>query len=268
MAQSIESWEHHIPTLCREREVLVYECRGQGPYPPPSFSLLDDTDDDPYRNVTLPYHADGFERVVSRTFPHSQKVDVAGFSFGGRVALASALLHPGRIRRLHLSGVGAHRDRYAEVVLDSWRDILGRNGGDQTFRLKSFGWSILLATYSDSFLAERGADVVSDWVERIERLNTVEGLRALMEQAQESGGEWDVLPMAERLAASGGVVPRERLVVGSHDRLATVEAVRKLNDVLGWGDDAVGVFKGCGHAVIMEEARLWREDLLSFLDHS
>ena len=33
-AQTITSWEHHVQSLSRNRDVLVYECLGQGPCPP------------------------------------------------------------------------------------------------------------------------------------------------------------------------------------------------------------------------------------------
>ena len=39
-AQTITSWEHHIGQLSRNRDVLVYECLGQGPYP----TCTDDVD--------------------------------------------------------------------------------------------------------------------------------------------------------------------------------------------------------------------------------
>lgn len=268
MAQSVESWEIHLPSLSLDRDVLVYECLGQGPAAPRDGGLSPSY----YRNVTLPFHAASFAEVVREAFPSSSlPVDVAGFSFGGRVAMAAVSCHPDLIRRVHVTGVAAQRDGYGRLVLKSWEDVLRRRSPprgdsvDDDVRLRAFGWSILTATYSDSFLSARGGDEVQSWVDQICRSNTIEGLSALLTQTHGSSDEdfWEPLSMAKRITALKRPA-RGMLTVGSLDRMSTPGEARRLSSSLGWDD--VRTYEGSGHAVPMERAREWRNDLLRFLD--
>ena len=78
--------------------------------------------------------------------------------------MAAASLEPKRIRQLHLTGVEAERDGLANVILASWKEILGPNSTDIddeeveeefdpihylskcTSRLCLFVWSYIRAT--------------------------------------------------------------------------------------------------------------------------
>eukprot|EP00804_Cyclotella_cryptica_P006145 CCRYP_018430-RA/>CCRYP_018430-RA protein AED:0.03 eAED:0.03 QI:0/0.5/0.66/1/0/0/3/1582/498 len=235
MAQSISSWEFHLQHLCSVRSVMVYEALGQGPPPPSEVCSIDGSDvtlEQYYRDVTLERQGRDFWEVVDEAFydPDSyyrqnfvggdgssvlseKQVDVAGFSFGGRVAMAAATLRPRRIRRLHLTGVGAERDEYATVVLTSWKEILGAHSETHadssaqwevsetdieeecdpelhssrcTARLRAFAWCIILSTYSEQFLASAGPRRVQAWVDGVCRYNTEEGLKALLMQTHGS----------------------------------------------------------------------------------
>ena len=98
-AQWIDSWTGHLRALARERQVLLFECRGQGG----ATSSLDVSCCD------LRTHAEDFAAVVEAGLDEhllNAPIDVCGFSFGGRVALAAAAAGDGpRIRRLCMSGV-------------------------------------------------------------------------------------------------------------------------------------------------------------------
>ena len=190
MAQSISNWEFHLSSLSQHRSVLMYEPIGQGPPPPPppphprannnSFP-----DQCYYDDVSLQRQGEDFWNVVDEAFfsPRSyyyqqqsligedamSTIDVASFSFGGRVSLAAATLQPNRIRRLHLTGVGAERDALANVHIACWKDLLANDSHDtihnnisrsprDNSRLRSFAWSIILASYSEQFLASVGPD--------------------------------------------------------------------------------------------------------------
>ena len=271
-AQTVHSWEHHLPALSLDRDVLVYECLGQGPAPPDPTLPQGGC----YRDVSLPFHADDFASVVGEAFPSEICVDVAGFSFGGRVALAAAVSWPGLIRRLHLTGVASSRDDYAEVVVASWRDLLMQGLKDRdvsataiermgdAVRLRAFAWSALMATHSDGFLARQGPGRLQMWVDNIIQQNTVEGLSALLEQTHLSDGDvWHPASMARRIAKNSDANIVGRICIGSLDRMSTVEEANHLAILLGWND--ITVFNDCGHAVPTEQARHWRNDLLEFL---
>jgi len=113
----------------------------------------------------------------------------------------------------------------------------------------------------------------------------MQGLRAILSQTHghEGGAEsepdqWTPAAMAQRMQSSQSGY---RIVVGSHDRMAPPEQALQLARILARENDAddnaeetfdgdnqsmFKVMEGCGHAVPMEEMRLWRQDVLEFLN--
>eukprot|EP00984_Skeletonema_dohrnii_P011254 scaffold4476_cov120-Skeletonema_dohrnii-CCMP3373.AAC.3 len=277
MAQSIASWEFHLPHFAKNRSVLIYECLGQGPLPSEEICSKVDLDTY-YEDVSLERQGSDFWNVVDEAFENDGKVDVVGFSFGGRVAMAAAVSQPNRIRRLHLTGVAAERDEYANVLLASWKEMLGANNVDimdqkendetNNSRLRAFAWSIILATYSEQFLASVGAARVHTWVDGVCKFNTQNGLKAILLQTHGGEGQWTPASMAEEMK---GYVESYRLVVGSNDKMASPDQVLRLAQLLGKQEGSKGethyyrVVEDCGHAVPFEAMRLWREDVIKYL---
>jgi len=298
MAQSISSWEFHLPHFAKDRSVLIYECLGQGPLPPEELCSKLDLDAY-YEDVSLKrqgsdfwnvvdeafftpgsyYHDNNNNNIVTKNDGGTPRVDVVGFSFGGRVAMAAAVSQPNRIRRLHLTGVGAERDEYANVILASWKEMLGANDnidiinekeGTNNSRLRAFAWSIILATYSEQFLASVGAARVLTWVDGVSKFNTQNGLRAILIQTHGGEGQWTPASMAEQIMK--GSVESFKLVVGSKDKMASPDQVLRLAQLLGQQegsehkeDECYRVIENCGHAVPFEAMRLWREDVIKYL---
>jgi pimeloyl-ACP methyl ester carboxylesterase len=321
MAQSISSWEFHLQHLSAVRSVMVYEALGQGPPPPSEVCSIDGLEvtlDQYYDDVTLERQGRDFWSVVDEAFFDTnsyyskyfdgesvelKQVDVAGFSFGGRVAMAAATIQPKRIRRLHLTGVGAERDEYANVILTSWKEILGVDDVQKgkrpiemeecdpelhssrcTSRLRAFAWSIILSTYSEKFLASAGPKRVQSWVEGVCQYNTEEGLRALLLQTHGSTMNqsnnthsssrtnsdldfWTPAVMAQRIKTNE-CVEYCRILVGSLDKMASPVQAEKLAQIIGLTDTADQHFRvldGHAHAVPMEALRSWRDDVVKFL---
>lgn len=276
MAQSIASWELHLPYFAKDRSVIIYECLGQGPHPPEE--ICSDLDSSYYADVSLKQQGLDFWSVVDEAFftPGSYyhdsndgvldkaQVDVVGFSFGGRVAMAAALSQPNRIRKLHLTGVGAERDEYANVILSSWKDMLlqNENNDADSSGLRAFAWSIILATYSEQFLGSVGSARVQTWVDSVCQFNTQRGLSAILMQTHGGEeGQWTPASMAEQ---TKGSIESYRLVVGSKDKMASTHQVQRLDQLLG-GNDSYRVIENCGHAIPFEAMRLWREDVIKYL---
>ena len=281
MAQSIASWEFHLPHFAKDRSVLIYECLGQGPLPPEEICSNAELDTY-YDDVSLERQGRDFWSVVDDAFGNNNdgKVDVVGFSFGGRVAMAAAVVQPNRIRRLHLTGVAAERDEYGNVLCLSWKEMLGANYIDimgekereetnnSNSRLRAFAWSIILATYSEQFLASVGAARVLTWVDGVCKYNTHSGLSAILLQTHGGEGQWTPASMAERMKGS---VESFKLVVGSNDKMASPDQVLRLAQLLGTEEEnkqdnsCYKVVENCGHAVPFEAMRLWREDVIKYL---
>lgn len=243
MAQSFRSWDHQLPYLSKNRKVIVYECLGQGR----NGSILN------LENVSLPAQATTLVETLDDL--SLEQVDLVGFSFGGRVAMATGCLHPKRLRKLHLTGVAADRSDYGHLAMEAWQDIIQSDRS-----LRSFAWSILMATYSPNFLRNQP---IERYLEHICQSNAAEGLLSLFEQAEVNNPDdpWHVVNMARQINEWG--IPG-KLCVGDLDLMAPPNHAKELCQILGWPSPEI--VSNCGHAVGLEAARARRTDVLSFLD--
>jgi len=148
-------------------------------------------------------------------------------------------------------------------------DIMNEKENEETnnSRLCAFAWSIILATYSEQFLASVGAARVQTWVDGVCKFNTQSGLKAILLQTHGGEGQWTPASMAEEMK---GYVESYKLVVGSNDKMAPPDQVLRLAQLLGTQDESkqdncCRVVENCGHAVPFEAMRLWREDVIKYL---
>jgi pimeloyl-ACP methyl ester carboxylesterase len=196
--------------------------------------------------------------------------DVVGFSLGGRIAMALACRHKQRVKRLHLTAVALERSTWGEVQITAWKDLLdyaATTHEDQQngTALRPFAWSILLASYAPDFL-DRYFDQLPLWVDKVCQQHTVVGLRALVNQTHsrqhhQNNDEWTVVTMARKL---DGLGIKGRLVVGEDDKLAPLNQVEALADLLQWPMPTV--LPGAAHVPPIETPRAWRQDIKDFLE--
>lgn len=230
--------------------MIVYECLGQGKGGGLGKS---------YANVSLPFQAELLTQVLDElTRSTDTVVDFAGFSFGGRVAMATACLQPNRIRKLHLTGVGCDRSNYGHLAMDACKDVLQSDPS-----LGAFAWTILLATYSSGYLEQLPDEIRQRFLDFIMFNNSPEGLLAILEQAEvkDTNDPYHVASMGDRLRGTSIV---SKLCVGELDLIAPVDQVKLLGDKLESQD--VEVLPNSGHAVAVEAARAWKDSVLTFLD--
>ena len=251
-AQTIQSLSgHHAPLADANRSgLLQYEMRGQGR----TTSL-------PLTDCSLERHVHDFRDIVRArpdfVCPHTGQVDLVGFSFGGRVALAIAAEAPKLVRRVVVTGVPADRGATARVILRSWRSALER--GD----LQGFLWQSMADGFADPFLRkhERKLDA---WVESAAAANRAEAILALIAQSHtdDAGSEWHSRSLARR-AAHRGLEPGDALcIVGAADRLAPPVECAALAAEGGW---SCRVIPRAAHSVPIEQPRLWREAVVAHL---
>jgi pimeloyl-ACP methyl ester carboxylesterase len=268
-AQSISTYESHLPTFANERDVLIFQPRGLGQ----GVSLGPDAegeqacplrDDHLFSNVSLPAQAARLLNTIDLVFPGVDQVDVAAFSLGGRIALCAALLYPHRMRCLHLTGVSLAPSSFARTSFYAWKFML-RNEN-----LEGVAWNSLLASYHPTFLATQESRLYR-WVEQICQRHTSEGLLALLEQAYTD--DWSVASMTQKAADEGRIrLPQIRLCVGQDDRMSPVESVLELAEALGLSSESgcrsVSIVENCGHAVPLEASRIWRQSIVEFTGSS
>lgn len=267
MAQSISAYEHHLPTLAQSRHVCIFQATGLGP-------INDDDQSTLLKDVSLPKQAERVAACLDEHLNHDDIVDLAGFSMGGRIALAMACLYPNRIRKIHLTGVAYQPSNHALVHYTAWKELLRRDN------MEGFAWSALLGTYEPSFLSDQ-PERLARMIKFVSETHTSRGLLALLEQTHNE--EWSVASMVDRLLQQQTATssPNIHLCVGDQDRMATISDVLQLSGTLyndfapfrlyslgeeDFKDAHVTIVKGCGHAVPMEAPAAWRRDVLNFLD--
>lgn len=136
-AQTINNMVGHHRDLAQHRGVLHYEIRGQGRET--TLSLHD---------CSLKQHVDDFLEVLDAN-PHyvpGEPVDLAGFSLGGRVALAIAARAPELVRKVSITGLGADGGIRARVIRNAWLASL------ETGDMQSFVWQSISVVHTDAFL--------------------------------------------------------------------------------------------------------------------
>lgn len=240
MTQTLASWGGQVRPLAARREVVVYEARGQG------HTELAVTDVSPAVHV-----ADFAALLAALAIPGP--VDLCGFSFGGRIALAIAALRPELVRRLVVTGVSAGRGALGRVIVRAWRAALAT--GD----LETLAWQSLADTLGPTYL-DRNEALLPAFVKATVERNTFAGVRALFEQTLNDDPSWRFHPTA--------LAPRitcpTLLLAGEHDRLAPAPDLGTLADLFP-GSVTHRVVPDVGHTVAIEAPEVWRAAVLEFL---
>ncbi|HEY0137882.1 MAG TPA: alpha/beta hydrolase [Nannocystis sp.] len=238
MTQTLASWGGQVRPLSAGREVLVYEARGQGQ------SELAITDVSPAR------HVEDFAALLA-ALAIPGPVDLCGFSFGGRIALAIAATRPELVRRLIVTGVSAGRGALGRVIVRAWQASLA------TGNLEALAWLSLADTLGPAYL-DRNEHMLAGMVQATMSRNRYEGIRALFEQTLADDPAWEFHPtrLAPRIACP------TLLLAGAHDRLAP--ELDSLAAVFA-GPVTHHIVPDVGHTVAIEAPEVWRAHVLEFL---
>ncbi|HZW90874.1 MAG TPA: 2-succinyl-6-hydroxy-2,4-cyclohexadiene-1-carboxylate synthase [Myxococcaceae bacterium] len=232
-----DAWNHLRPLLGDRHRVLAPDLPGHGESPLAADTTFHGTVD----QLLALLGATGLERV-----------DVAGYSLGARVALALCLRAPERVGRLVLEsgspGLRRRRDR-----VDRRRD--------------------------DGALAEViERDGLETFVRRWEALPLFEGLRGLPEKLREGLHERRLSHRPEALAGSLRALslgaqpsywarlwtvraPTLLLSGGRDEKFTGIARAMAAEMPLVWGH----VFPGAGHAPHLESPEEWAQEVSSFL---
>lgn len=240
MTQTLTSWSAHVRPLSERRDVIVYEARGQG-----STELSS-------KRCGPQEHVDDLVALLDALGLGNVKVDLSGFSFGGRVALAFAASHPQRLRSLVLSGVALDRGIVGRLIVQGWISTL------RTGDLESLARVSLPDILGPAYLAKH-AEMIDAMVKASTTRNRFEGIAALFEQmlGLAADSPWQPEALAQRVQTPALVMG------GALDRLAPPAEVEALAKVLGAQHRT---FEDVGHTVAIEAAEPWRAAVEAFLD--
>lgn len=238
MTQTLASWGGQMQPLSRSRPVLAYEARGQGET---ELSLAD---------VGLARQADDLDALLRALDVHAP-VDVCGFSFGGRVALAFADRHRGRVRRLVVSGVGMDRGVVGRLIVQGWIATLAT--GDLEALARVSLPDIVGPTYLEKY-----ANLVEPMVKAVVQRNSYEGIVALFRQTLgRRDPEWSAAAIADRIDVPALVMG------GALDRLAPPSEVEALAAAMKARHRS---FPHAGHTIPIEAREAWHDAVVEFLD--
>jgi len=242
-AQTIGTYAGHVRELSRgDRRLIIPELRCQG-----ATELLPE-----YANIEQ--HTRDLLQLLDRL--GLEKVDLVGFSFGGRVALSVAAKHPSRIKSLSITGVPLNRTSLGTLILESWRD-----GLSQTVpQMRACAWSFILNGYSASFV-ERYSDKMTSVVDQIVAANDPLKLATLIAQSHiaDDSHPFSVPSCAAQIAC------RTQVISAGEDRIAAPHTVKQLADAISGVSEYVEI-PNAGHLVPFEQPTAWRKALIRFLD--
>jgi pimeloyl-ACP methyl ester carboxylesterase len=239
MASTLKVWRETIAALRPRHRVIAVDLPGHGKSAKPR---------------TFRYHPESFAHVVFRLLEHLkiERATLVGNSNGGATALALALRHPERVRRLVLVDAAG-----AGGLSPLQRDLV--QSGFTARHLKTIvPWLLRLAIrrlmfvernprtdeYVEDFLSQRTAREFDDWLAAQVRV-----LRSVM--------AWDVSARLARVRAPTLVVQGER------DRAVPRQAAERF--ARGIPGARLVVLKGVGHMPEVEAPAAFNREVDAFL---
>lgn len=239
MTQTLSSWGAHVRPLAERRAVVVLEARGQGTT---ELALTD---------CSVPRHVEDFANLHA-ALGLNGPVDLCGFSFGGRIALAIAAERPQLVRKLVCSGVALDRGVLGRLIVQGWQAALAT--GD----LEALARVSLPDILGPAYL-EANAKLVDAMVRASIERNRYDGVAALMRATLDlpPDSPWTPAALATRVHAP------TLCLSGALDRLAPPEEVAALAQLL---HAEHRVFADVGHTVAIEAPLAWRDAVVEFLD--
>jgi pimeloyl-ACP methyl ester carboxylesterase len=242
MTQTLASWGTQLRPLSERGTVLAYEARGQGT----TELALDD--------CSLARQVEDFA-ALHAALALPGPIDLCGFSFGGRLALAVAATRPDLVRRLVLSGVALDRGVVGRLITRAWIAALEAGGLEVLAR-------VTLADILGPKYLEQHESMIEPMVRATVDRNRQGGILALMRATLDlpADSPWTTAALAACARAAG---VQALCIGGALDRVAPPDEVAALATMLGARSHTI---EGVGHTVAIESPQTWRELVTRFLD--
>jgi 3-oxoadipate enol-lactonase len=234
LSQTTVAWGLQTQRLRDTRSTLVHDAAGQGR-------------SDPAPEGHRPAgHARDFVHLCDALGVGT--LDLVGFSFGGRIALRTALAVPARVRRMVLVGC-AHRDTaLRRWIVQGWLDALEKGGVEHVHQI------VTPQIVGESWLARNEANRANMLRAFVQR-NSAEGMRRLLLDTLLPGGD-----LTEELRS----LPQPTLVVrGDEDLVVSRRLAEELASLLPGARYAE--CPDSGHTVAVEQPDWFAKRLAEFL---
>jgi len=230
--QTTREWGLQVRHLKKQFSFLLYDARGQGQ------SELGRAD------LSLPGHVADLLDLLDHL--GVDRAHVVGLSHGARVACRFGAVHPGRVGRMVLCGLGRNLDPRTAAFLNSWIHILNSAG------FEAMVWSMLPVVFGDSFLEQHQARL-NDMVSVIVKRNRADAVKAHLKA------------MMGYLAVTDSIselYPPTLIVNGDQDLIVQKDQSRALAKMLG---AHLMQLKGVGHSPNIEAPEAFNQVLVQFL---
>ena len=246
-AQTAESFMSHFPALERalkDWRVIIPEFRCQK-----NTHLLT-------RNATMETLCADLESMIYEL--GLERPNLAGFSFGGRVALGFAASRPHLVGdKLSLTGVSAGRGGLGDLIIEGWRDSLRK--GD----MNGTAWSFVINGYSREYLERHSVDWLKTHVRSVADSADPGKLLDLIYYSHEDDNRDTTFGV--RQSASRLTQKKIQIIAAEEDRIASAQGSARLHEELRDRNDCMYVEMEGGHLVPFENPRAWRNLILDFM---
>eukprot|EP01041_Mallomonas_annulata_P009832 gene9832-20450_t len=238
-AQTVTTWSPHVRPFMKSRRVIIPELRCQGI----DTELLTNSS-------SIGQHLIDLENILYTL--KLDKVDLLGFSFGGRVGIAFAGTRPGMVSKLSVTGVPLQRSFLGAAILQSWREGLASNN------LRECAWSFLLNGYSEEFI-EKNYHRLPTYVDMICASNSAERLFDLMTSCHiESNDD----PFSVSSFTSKLICPIQ-IIASKNDRISNLSSVYDLHTAIP--HSSLEIIDKCGHLLPFENPLEWRRTTVYYI---
>jgi 3-oxoadipate enol-lactonase len=232
LATSMEIWGYQLPLLAHRFRVLLYDLRGHGRSAAPGSS----------------YTLQELASDVAALLDHLQisRATFVGLSIGGMIGQVFALRYPDKLSGLVLCSTSSRTEKQAKVTIAERISKVRAEG------LKSQVHATLSRWFSSKFIEEVPATMA--WVSDLILATSVEGYAGC-------GCAIQGLDLSDALSE---IRVKTLIIPGEHDLGFPEKTSRAIQDKIRNSD--LILLKGAAHLGNVEQAHLFNEILVGFLD--
>ena len=234
-AQTITTWAPHLRSLSQSNRLIIPEMRGQG-----QTELLS-------THSTLSQHIEDLYSFLIQN--NLTKINLCGFSLGGRICVAFASKYPQYINKLSITGVPLNRPGLGQLILQSWKEGLEHN------EYQSIAWSFILNGFSNQFLY-KNYKTIPKLINNLMEENNLNKLKDLLQHSNAS--------LSSFINKESFTFPIQ-IIYSDEDRLAGNNSERELGNYLSNQSEFLFI-EHCGHLIPFEKPTQWRTNLIAFLN--
>lgn len=250
-SQVINHWIPMVEILKPYHDVFIYETRGQVRIIYYIIKIKQGSTTLSNIDCSLPTQVEDFIQLIRRmNYYNNVKVNLCGFSYGGRLSLSIANNHPDIVNKVIITGVGSGRGEKGNQIHQQWIEYLEQGDLENMIR------SCITHSYSKSFLL-KNQRYIDKWVKRTCEMNNQKNLHNLITHTLVSKNS----PYSPTNLSRGIHCP-VLSIAGDKDELIPIKNAIELAEI---GHFNIKIIKDAGHNVPVENTYAWTKAVIDFL---